>query len=63
MASNATTADVAPEEVTQATSSEDDVGDSDDTNSSAFHAEMNVSGGMTSNVTSDEYSSRISVLS
>ena len=63
MASNATTADVAPEKITQATSSEDDVVDPDDTNSSGSHADMNVLGGMTSDVTSDEYSSRISVLS
>ena len=65
MASNATTADGAPEKVTQAAASEDDVGDPDDTNSSnsASHAEMIVSGGMTSDVTSDEYSSKIFVLS
>ena len=61
MSSNTTTADVEPEEVTQHASSEDDAGDPDDTNNLA-HAEMIVSGEMTSDVTSDEYSSRISVL-
>ena len=67
MASNATTADVELEEVTQAASSEDDAGacagDLDDTNSSASYAEMIVSGAMASDATSDEYSSMISVLS
>ena len=60
MSSNTTTADVEPEEVTQHASSEDEAGDLDDTNNS--FAEMIVSGDMTSDVTSDEYSSRISVL-
>ena len=54
MSSNSTTADVAPEEVTPAASSEDDAGDPDDTNNLA-HAEMNVSGDMTSDVTSDSF--------
>jgi chromosome segregation ATPase len=62
MSSNTTTADVEPEEVTQHASSEDDAGDPDDTNNLA-HAEMIVSGEMTSDVTSDEYSSRIQELS
>ena len=60
MSSNTTTADVEPKEVTQHASSVDEAGDLDDTNNSL--AEMIVSGDMTSDVTSDEYSSRISVL-
>ena len=62
MASNTTTADVESEEVTQAASLEDDAGDPDDTNNLA-HAEMIVSGGDTSDVTSAEYSTRIQELS
>ena len=62
MASDPTIADVAPEEVTQAVSSEDDAVDLDDTNGSASHAETTVSGDMTSDVTPNEYSSRIFVL-
>ena len=62
MSSNSTTADVAPEEVTQAISSNDDVGDPVDTSNLA-HAELTVSGAITSDVTSTEYNSRISVLS
>ena len=61
MSSTSTTADVEPEEVTQQhVSSEDEDGDLDGTNNS--FAELIVSGVNTSDVTSDEYSSRISVL-
>ena len=62
MSSNSTTEDVAPDEVTQATASDDDTGDPDDTSNLA-NAEMTVLGAITSDVTSAEYSSRISVLS
>jgi hypothetical protein len=53
MSSNSTTAVVEPEEVMQAVSSNDDAGDLDGTNHLA-EAELNVSGGDTSDVTSAE---------
>ena len=62
MSSNSTTADVDPEEVMQAASSDDDAGDLDGTNHLA-EAELTVSGGDTSDVTSAEYSTRIQELS
>ena len=58
MASNATTADVAPEEVTQ-TSSDDDAGDIDDTSNLAQAEVIVVGANAGSDVTSEEYSSRV----
>ena len=54
MSSNSTTADVGPEGVMQAVSSNDDAGDLDGTNHLA-EAKLNVSGGDASDVTSAEY--------
>jgi chromosome segregation ATPase len=63
MASNATTADVAPGGVTSTESSEDDAGETND-HSLQLVAELSVSGANAiSDATSEEYSSRISTLS